>query len=102
MKFSLSLLATAGLASAVTIAEINGNKFISPYNGKTVTGVKGLVTAKSKAGFYIRSTEPDDDDATSESLYVYGSSAVSKVEVGDIITLNGKVTEYRYVSHASL
>ncbi|KKA29879.1 hypothetical protein TD95_003450 [Thielaviopsis punctulata] len=95
MKFTLASLATAGLASAVTIAEINGNKFISPYKDQSVSGVEGLVTAKSSYGFYIRSLQPDDDDATSESLYVYDSSSVSKVEVGDIITLSGKVTEYR-------
>jgi hypothetical protein len=44
------------LASAVTIAEINGNKFLSPLAGQTVTNVTGLVTANSTSGFYLRST----------------------------------------------
>ncbi|KKK20318.1 hypothetical protein P175DRAFT_0502598 [Aspergillus ochraceoroseus IBT 24754] len=81
--------------AAVTISEINGNAYISPYKGQSVTGVEGLVTAKGKSGFYLRSTSPDTDDATSESIYVYGSSSVSKVTVGDIITLSGKISEYR-------
>ncbi|KAL2812173.1 Endonuclease/exonuclease/phosphatase [Aspergillus granulosus] len=81
--------------AAVTIAEINGNAYISPLKGESVSGVEGLVTAIGEDGFFIRSTSPDSDDATSESIYVYGSSSVSKVAVGDIITLSGKVTEYR-------
>lgn len=34
------------LSSALTISEINGHKYLSPYNGQSVTAVKGLVTAK--------------------------------------------------------
>ncbi|KAL3477123.1 Endonuclease/exonuclease/phosphatase [Aspergillus californicus] len=81
--------------AAVTIAEINGNAYISPYSGKSVSGVEGLVTAKGEDGFFLRSTSPDSDDATSEAIYVYGSSSVSSVTVGDIISLSGRVTEYR-------
>ncbi|KAK3948303.1 hypothetical protein QBC32DRAFT_408699, partial [Pseudoneurospora amorphoporcata] len=84
------------LSAALTIAEINGNRFISSYNGQTVSDVTGLVTAKSSAGFYIRSTTPDDDEATSESIYVYSSTISKTVNVGDIITLgSAKVSEYR-------
>ncbi|KAK3946517.1 hypothetical protein QBC32DRAFT_357845, partial [Pseudoneurospora amorphoporcata] len=84
------------LSAALTIAEINGNRFISSYNGQTVSDVTGLVTAKSSAGFYIRSTIPDDDEATSESIYVYSSTISKTVNVGDIITLgSAKVSEYR-------
>ncbi|RHZ46475.1 endonuclease/exonuclease/phosphatase family protein [Aspergillus thermomutatus] len=94
---SLSLCVSALLVStsALTISQINGNQYLSLYAGKTVSNIQGLVTAKGSAGFYLRSTTPDDDDATSESIYVYGSTAVSKVSVGDIITLTGKVSEYR-------
>ncbi|KAL2824300.1 Endonuclease/exonuclease/phosphatase [Aspergillus cavernicola] len=81
--------------AAVTIAAINGNAYISPLKGESVSGVEGLVTAIGEDGFYLRSSTPDSDDATSESIYVYGSSAVSNVTVGDVITLSGKVTEYR-------
>lgn len=84
------------LSAALTIAEINGNKYISAYNGQTVSDVTGLVTAKSSAGIYIRSTTPDDDDATSESIYVFSNTIGKSVNVGDIITLgSAKVSEYR-------
>ncbi|KAH6618314.1 Endonuclease/exonuclease/phosphatase-like protein [Chaetomium sp. MPI-SDFR-AT-0129] len=83
------------LAQAVTIAEINGNKFLSPYSGKAVTGISGLVIAKGPNGIWIRSTTPDDDDATSEAVYVYGANATTNLVVGDIVSLDGKVSEYR-------
>lgn len=53
------------------------------------------MTAKGSSGFYLRSTTPDGDSTTSDSIYVYGTSAVSQVSVGDIITLDGTVSEYR-------
>lgn len=91
----LCVSALVSSISALTISRINGNKYLSPYAGETVSNIQGLVTAKGPSGFYLRSTTPDDDDATSESIYVYGSTAVSKVSVGDIISLSGKVSEYR-------
>ena len=91
----LALASLQSLAAALTIAEINGNKFLSPYSGKSVTNVTGLVIAKGPSGIFIRSTTPDDDKATSEAVYVYGSSVGANLAVGDIITLDGKVTEYR-------
>ena len=83
------------LVNAVTIAEINGNKFLSPYAGQTLTNVTGLVTAKGPSGVWIRSTTPDDDVRTSESIYVYSSSVGASLSVGDIISLDAKVSEYR-------
>ncbi|KAG7285748.1 hypothetical protein NEMBOFW57_008042 [Staphylotrichum longicolle] len=91
----VALASLQSLAAALTIAEINGNKFLSPYSGKSVTNVTGLVIAKGPSGIFIRSTTPDDDKATSESIYVYGTSVGANLAVGDVITLDGKVTEYR-------
>ncbi|KAL4960531.1 endonuclease/exonuclease/phosphatase family protein [Aspergillus stella-maris] len=94
-SLALSALSCVLPAAAVTISEINGNAYLSPLKGEDVTDVEGLVTAIGESGFFIRSTSPDDDDATSDSIYVYGSSAVSQVTVGDIITLSATVSEYR-------
>lgn len=95
MKSLGALAAAVSGAAAIGIAEVNGNRFISPYNGEVVTDVEGLVTAVSSDGFYLRSTNPDDDEATSEGLYVYSSGAAAQVAVGDIVTLSGQVSEYR-------
>ncbi|KAK3332854.1 Endonuclease/exonuclease/phosphatase [Cercophora scortea] len=83
------------LVAALTIAEINGNKFLSPYSGQAVTNVTGLVLAKGANGFWIRSTTPDNDPATSESVYVFSTTAGVNLTIGDIVSLDGKVAEYR-------
>ncbi|KAJ9655013.1 hypothetical protein H2198_006058 [Neophaeococcomyces mojaviensis] len=89
-----SFLSATGLAE--TIAEINGNRFISPYRNKDVKNVTGLVTAKGPDGFWIRSTRPDSDSRTSESLYIYDNSTVSRnLSTGSVISLNGRISEYR-------
>ncbi|KAK0640682.1 Endonuclease/exonuclease/phosphatase-like protein [Cercophora newfieldiana] len=93
-SFLLGAIGLQRLAAALTIAEINGNKFLSPYSGQTVTNVTGLLVAKGPNGVWIRSTTPDDDPTTSEAIYVFGSVGAN-VTVGDIISLDGKVTEYR-------
>lgn len=95
MKVTSLFLSAVGTASALTIAEINGNKFLSPFKDQSVTNVTGLVLAKGPSGIWIRSTTPDDDEATSEALYVYGSTVGANLAVGDLITLDGKIQEYR-------
>ncbi|KAK3350339.1 Endonuclease/exonuclease/phosphatase-like protein [Lasiosphaeria hispida] len=88
-------IACLPLAAAVTIAEINGNKYISPLSGQTVTGVTGLLIAKGPSGVWIRSTRPDNDPTTSEAIYVFSTTVGANLTVGDIISVDGKVTEYR-------
>lgn len=95
MKSVATMLAAAGAAAAVTISEINGNSYISPLKDQAVTGVRGLVTAKGPNGIFLRSMEPDQDPTTSEGLYVFGKPILTQVAVGDIIKLDGKVSEYR-------
>lgn len=89
MRFSAFTCLAAlqfSLSSALTISQINGHKFLSEYNGTTVKDVKGLVTAKGPAGFWIRSTTLDLDIRSSNSIYVFGSGVLKNVTVGDIIT----------------
>lgn len=99
MRFLNTLLAAlsacSSLTAALTISEINGHRYLSPHAGQNVTGVKGLVTAKSPSGFFLKSTTLDLDIRSSNSIYVFGSPALKNVTVGDIITLDAKVEEYR-------
>ncbi|KAI0137132.1 endonuclease/exonuclease/phosphatase family protein [Xylariales sp. AK1849] len=97
---SLRWLATSllvGYTSALTIEEINGNKFLSPYNGQSVTNVTGIVTAKGPSGIWIRSVEKGTDPTVSDAVYVYGSAIAknASISTGDVIVINGKVSEYR-------
>lgn len=95
MASLLRLLALAATTSALSISEINGNKFLSPYNGQTVANVSGIVTAKGPDGIWLRSTNPDRDERTSESVYVFGKAFGANLTVGDSIVVGGRVTEYR-------
>ncbi|KAF2093631.1 endonuclease/exonuclease/phosphatase family protein [Rhizodiscina lignyota] len=92
-----AVAASIWTVSSTTIAEINGNRFISPLNGQNVTNVTGLVTAKGPAGIFLRSTKPDKDSTTSESIYVFnGTNRVSPtITVGDIVMVDGTVSEFR-------
>ncbi|KAL3953330.1 hypothetical protein ACCO45_013273 [Purpureocillium lilacinum] len=92
---ALAALAAPAAVAAVAIAEINGDRFLSPFQDKDVANVTGLVTATSKTGIYLRSTAPDDSPATSEGLFVFSSSLVKTAKVGDVVTLSGLVKEYR-------
>ncbi|NMM35633.1 MAG: nuclease [Phycicoccus sp.] len=79
-----------------TIAQIQGTSHTSPYNGKQVNGVLGVVTAVGYNGYWIQSTTPDDGDiATSEGLFVYTGSALITVAVGDDVSVDGSISEYR-------
>ncbi|KAG4418919.1 hypothetical protein IFR04_007955 [Cadophora malorum] len=100
MRFSLATVALAfsAVANAVTINQINGIKYLSPYAGQTLTGIKGLVTAKGPYGFFLRDTTLNLDIRSSNSIYVYGSQALKNVTVGDIITVDATVAEYRSTS----
>lgn len=77
-----------------TIQQIQGSHHISPLDGTAVNEVEGVVTTVSSTGLWIQSTSPDDDDATSEGLFVYTRTRPS-VEVGDTVSVDGYVDEYR-------
>lgn len=97
LRWLATTLLVAATASAQSIAQINGDHFLSPYSGQTVSNVTGVVTAKGPDGIWIRSVKPGCNKRVSNSLYVYGSALAgnTSVAVGDVIVLNGKVSEYR-------
>lgn len=83
--------------SALSIGEINGDRFLSKYNGQNVSNVIGIVTAKGPNGLWIRSVEKSQDRRVSDSIYVYASSLAqnTSVSTGDVVVLSGTVSEYR-------
>ena len=76
------------------IHEIQGAAHLSPAVGLTVTSIPGIVTAKLSNGFYMQDPSPDADDATSEGIFVFTSSA-PVVNVGDAVSVSGTVAEFR-------
>ncbi|KAI1347690.1 DNase I-like protein [Xylaria sp. FL0043] len=91
------VFAAAGCISAQSIAEINGNRFLSAYAGKSVTNVTGVVTAKGPSGIWLRSLETSRDERVSNGIYVYGSALAKNASIatGDVLVLDGEVSEYR-------
>lgn len=90
-RFCVASLITSSFAQS--ISELNSNSFTSPYNGRSVANVTGVVSAQGPDGFWLRSTTPDNDSRTSDSIYVFGRNV--NVTVGSTIALNGRYTEYR-------
>ncbi|HKQ08912.1 MAG TPA: C25 family cysteine peptidase [Blastocatellia bacterium] len=90
---SISLTVTAP-GGSIRIHDIQGAGHTSPLVGTAVSGVPGIVTALVSNGFYLQDPTPDADDATSEGIFVFTSSAPT-VSVGHSVTVSGNVQEFR-------
>ncbi|MFI2433755.1 endonuclease/exonuclease/phosphatase family protein [Streptomyces sp. NPDC018693] len=94
---TIVLTSPAQADSAVRIHDIQGTTRTSPYAGRQVTDVAGIVTGVrtygSSRGFWIQDPHPDSDQATSEGVFVFTSST-PKVAVGDSVTVSGTVSEF--------
>ncbi|KAI0711890.1 DNase I-like protein [Cerioporus squamosus] len=86
------LLATAALAT--DIIDIQGVSFQSPLAGHFVHGVTGVVTAKDRYGIWIQG-DPSDDPRASNGLRIYGGAATRFTNVGELVSISGRVAEYR-------
>ncbi|MGW7353250.1 endonuclease/exonuclease/phosphatase family protein [Streptomyces sp. NPDC054784] len=91
--------ATAGADDAperVRIHDVQGTTRTSPYEGRAVAEVPGVVTgvrAYGSKGFWMQDPRPDRSAATSEGLFVYTGSAPT-VRPGDSVLVSGTVAEY--------
>jgi len=81
-------------AAGETIMQIQGTTHRSPLAGRAVSGVHGIVTARTGSGFYVQHISGDGDPATSDALFVFTRTAPS-VAVGDAVELSGTIFEYR-------
>jgi len=79
---------------ATRIHDIQGASHLSPYSGTVVSNIPGIVTAKKTNGFYVQDPTADLNDATSEAIFIFTSSAPT-VLVGDSIVFSGTVKEFR-------
>jgi uncharacterized protein len=84
----------------VEIHHLQGASHISPFAGRMVSGLAGIVTAKLGNGFYLQDPTPDADRASSEAIFVFTSSAPA-VDAGDDIRVRGRVAEFRPGGSAS-
>ena len=77
----------------ITIAQIQGCAHKSPFAGKSVEGVRGVVTAKVYNGFYMQSFDPDGLECSSEGIFVF-TDEFPEVIPGDEVRINGLVQEF--------
>lgn len=99
--------------SSTTISDIQGCRYVSPLSGQSVQNVTGIVTAKvsdssvirkrfsvvfqGSSGFYLLEESKSHDICASHGIQVFTTSApvLEQVNVGDLISLDGKVEEFR-------
>jgi predicted extracellular nuclease len=96
LAIGLIPISTAVAPIVLSISEVQGDGFESPYTGQSVI-TTGIVTAdyqsyNQKRGFYLQDPVGDGNPATSDGVFVYHYSY--DVEVGDEISISGKPSEY--------
>lgn len=80
--------------SLLRISDIQGRGHVSPFAGKEVVAVPGIVTAvRAPAGFYIQSPLPDAKADTSEGLFV-SVARMPDLAPGDLVLVDGRVEEH--------
>src|SRR5690606_34648224 len=85
----------------LAIAAVQGTTDVSPYKDKTVT-VEGVITADYRTGGYdgiVIQTQGSGgaDDATpgaSDGIFVYLNGKTVPGSIGDLVSVNGTVSEY--------
>jgi 2',3'-cyclic-nucleotide 2'-phosphodiesterase/3'-nucleotidase/5'-nucleotidase len=91
------------------IHDIQGESHTSGYAGQIVEGVEGIVTQYgytfangSYKGFFIQDPTQDANLNTSEAIFVFTASASLKPAIGDLVSINGTVTEFNESSNSNL
>ncbi|MDQ0644657.1 ExeM/NucH family extracellular endonuclease [Microbacterium murale] len=87
--------------TAVSIAEVQGTTDASPLDGQAVT-VEGIVTGDYRVGGYkgisIQTAgsggEPDATPGASDGVFVYLNALAPALEIGDLVSVTGTVSEY--------
>ncbi len=74
------------------IYEIQGQSHTSTLEGQVVT-TTGIVTAVDSNGFYLQDATGDNNDATSDGIFVFTGSTPGVI-VGDELQVEGTVSEF--------
>jgi len=77
----------------VRIYDIQGAGHRSDYDGDQIR-TEGVVTAVDTNGFWMQDAAGDGNDATSDGIFVFTSSAPG-VAVGDLVAVSGTIDEFR-------
>lgn len=90
------------ITDALQIHDIQGEGHRSPFAGKTVDGIQGIVTYSFSlnGSYYYTIQTPDelsdDNPNTSEGILLYSGKNAWPIQVGNLVSVTGKVDEYAY------
>jgi hypothetical protein len=76
------------------IHDLQGSGHISPFAGQQKT-TTGIVTVILGNGFFLQDPVGDDDQATSDGIFVFTTASARSVTPGDALRVSGTVTEFR-------
>jgi predicted extracellular nuclease len=89
----------ACLAPYIPIYSIQGHGLTAAITGPVTT--KGVVIgyyegpAPALGGFYIQDPTGDGDETTSDGIFVFTSSTIHAVTLGDVVRVTGQATEFQ-------
>lgn len=90
--WSPSYVSAAQQVQIAHIGDIQGEGHISPYNGKTVKDVRGVITFRQSESVFFIQDEGDGNDKTSDGIMVYAPN--TSAGIGDYVSIDGEVTEF--------
>ncbi|MHA2427909.1 MAG: endonuclease/exonuclease/phosphatase family protein [Candidatus Hermodarchaeia archaeon] len=104
LGFNMTITTQANDDLNLTISEIQGDGFSTPYPYYEYVITSGVVTAdyqhEEKNGFFMQDVTGDGNPATSEGIFVYEPlydtwpyDGVNDVEVGDFVTVKARSRE---------
>lgn len=99
-RFSEVSTYTYVITERLQIHDIQGAGHTSPFNNQVVEGIEGVVTYSFtlSGSIYYHIQTPDElvdnDQKTSEAIILYSGRNAWPIQVGDLVSVSGKVSEY--------
>lgn len=99
-RFSELSTYTYVITDSLQIHDIQGAGHTSPFNNQAVEGIEGIVTysftLSGSTYYHIQTPDElvDNDPNTSEGIILYSGRNAWPIQVGDLVSVTGKVSEY--------
>ncbi|MGE7020701.1 endonuclease [Solibacillus cecembensis] len=99
-RFSEVSTYTYVIAESLQIHDIQGEGHTSPFNNQVVEGIEGVVTysftLSGSTYYHIQTPDElmDNDPNTSEAIILYSGRNAWPIQVGDHVSVTGKVSEF--------
>ncbi|WP_342514652.1 endonuclease [Sporosarcina sp. FSL K6-1522] len=94
------------ITESLQIHDIQGAGHHSPFVNQTVEGIEGIVTYSytltGSTYYHIQTPDAlaDDNPHTSEAIILYSGRTAWPIQVGDVVSVSGKVSEYAIDGYA--